>query len=286
LFLDEVGEMSLRMQALLLRFLENGEIQAVGSDKQTRIDVRVIAATNRDLSALVGSGHFREDLMYRLRVIHLHVPPLRERPEDVLAIAEHYLTQSQRTISLTPEAWLALERYRWPGNVRELHNVIEQIAWLAVPGQAIEVGQLPKVVQSGQVLRPARERRRQLADDLYNALVGGGYLFWDHIHPCFLSRDITRHDLRELVRRGLTVTGGNYRSLLQLFRIPTSDYKRFMNFLTCHDCRVDYREFRNPHAEPGRVARAGLPLLFPPISVKHNALSAGERDAMPHDAVA
>ena len=84
LFLDEVGEMSLRMQALLLRFLENGEIQAVGSDTaRTSVDVRVIAATNRDLTELVEAGTFREDLLYRLRVIHLHVPPLRERIEDV-----------------------------------------------------------------------------------------------------------------------------------------------------------------------------------------------------------
>ena len=84
LFLDEVGEMSLRMQALLLRFLENGEVQAVGADHvQTQVDVRVIAATNRDLADMVSNGQFREDLLYRLRVIHIHVPPLRERREDI-----------------------------------------------------------------------------------------------------------------------------------------------------------------------------------------------------------
>src|SRR5262245_53766057 len=95
LFLDEVGEMSLRMQALLLRFLENGEIQAVGSDQpQTHVDVRVIAATNRNLYDLVVAGQFREDLYYRLCVIHLRVPALRERPEDIRELLQHFLARS------------------------------------------------------------------------------------------------------------------------------------------------------------------------------------------------
>ena len=132
LFLDEVGEMSLRMQALLLRFLENGEIQAVGSDAvQAKADVRVIAATNRNLSEMVSSGEFREDLLYRLRVIHLHVPPLRERCEDIRPLAMHFFARSGHLITLTEEAWDVLARYRWPGNVRELQNVVEQMAWLS-----------------------------------------------------------------------------------------------------------------------------------------------------------
>ena len=109
LFLDEVGEMSLRMQALLLRFLENGEIQAVGSDEtQARVDVRVIAATNRNLNDLVAAGQFREDLLYRLRVIHLHVPPLRERTEDVQALMHHFLAAANRDLRFTDEALQAL----------------------------------------------------------------------------------------------------------------------------------------------------------------------------------
>jgi transcriptional regulator with PAS, ATPase and Fis domain len=262
LFLDEVGEMSLRMQALLLRFLENGEIQAVGSEKsQSRVDVRVIAATNRDLSELVGQGQFREDLLYRLRVIHLHVPPLRERPEDIRPLATHFLARAERPVLLSDEAWLAIERYRWPGNVRELQNVIEQVVWLAATDRPVATQELPQAIQSGQAILPAHERRRQIADDLYQAIVSGGYSFWEHIHPLFLMRDITRHDLRELIRRGLKVSRGNYRSLLQLFRIPKKDYKRFMNFLATHECRIDFREFRNPHAELGRFPRLVLPSL-------------------------
>jgi transcriptional regulator with PAS, ATPase and Fis domain len=264
LFLDEVGEMSLRMQALLLRFLENGEIQSVGSDKtRCTVDVRVIAATNRDLAELVGQGQFREDLLYRLRVIHLHVPPLRDRRDDIRPLALHFLARAERPVLLSDEAWEALERYRWPGNVRELQNVIEQVVWLAADDRPLSLQDLPQAVQSGQAVLPSLERRRQVADDLYQAIVSGGYSFWEHIHPLFLARDITRHDLRELIRRGLKISRGNYRSLLQLFRIPKSDYKRFMNFLATHECRIDYREFRNPTAEPGRCPRMVLPPLPP-----------------------
>jgi transcriptional regulator with PAS, ATPase and Fis domain len=250
LFLDELGEMSLRMQALLLRFLENGEIQAVGSDRtSSTVDVRVIAATNGKLPELIAAGRFREDLLYRLKVIHLHIPPLRNRKADIRALAAHFLARSGRTITLSRDAWNALEQYRWPGNVRELQNVAEQLIWLAPSDRPIELSELPEIVRSLPSLTPAHERRRQLADDLYEAIVSGGYSFWDHVHPLFLERDITRHDVRELLRRGLKTTRGNYRSLLTLFRIPKSDYKRFLNFLAAHDCGVDYREFRNAPVE-------------------------------------
>jgi DNA-binding NtrC family response regulator len=126
-FLDEVAEMSLRMQALFLRFLENGEIHPVGTDQmRTHVDVRVVAATNKDLPEAVAAGRFREDLMYRLDVVHIHVPPLRDRREDIRAIIEHLVSRANRPISFTEEALKALEVYRWPGNVRELQNVIER----------------------------------------------------------------------------------------------------------------------------------------------------------------
>src|SRR3954469_2921609 len=147
LFLDEVGEMSLRMQALLLRFLENGEIQAVGADHaRTTVDVRVIAATNRNLPEMVASGQFREDLLYRLRVIHIHVPPLRERKEDVAVLVQHMVTKANRSATFSAEAIRMLERYRWPGNVRELYNVVEQSLWMS-NGEDVLPEHLPPVVQ-------------------------------------------------------------------------------------------------------------------------------------------
>ena len=130
--------------------------------------------------------------------------------------------------------------------------------------EIIDVGHLPPTVRmAGETLLPARERRRQIADDLYDALVSGGYSFWEHIHPIFLQRDITRHDIRELVVRGLRTTHGNYRALLRLFGISHEDYKRFHNFLMTHGCKVDYRAFRQGTPEPARVPR----VLLPPLRV-------------------
>ena len=265
IFLDEVGEMSLRMQALLLRFLENGEIQSVGSDGHTtRVDVRVIAATNRNLPELIAAGQFREDLMYRLRVIHLEVPPLRDRREDIRPLVNYFARRTGRLVSFTEEAMQLLVRHRWPGNVRELHNVVEQSV-LMTDREVVDVDQLPAGVRaSAPMMVPARERRRQVADELYNAIVTGGYSFWDHIYPLFLSRDITRHDMRELVRRGLSTTRGNYRALLKLFGMSSGDYKRFLNFLAAHDCRADFREFRNGTPEVSRR----LKLVLPPLAEK------------------
>lgn len=103
---------------------------------------------------------------------------------------------------------------------------------------------------------PVRERRRQVADDLYAGLVSGVYSFWDHTYQLFLNRDMCRYDLRELVKRGLAATCGNYRAVVKLFGMKDQDYKRFLNFLASHDCCVDFREFRtgNTHAPPPRTA--------------------------------
>jgi len=265
IFLDEVGEMSLRMQAMLLRFLESGEIQAVGSDNRcTTVNVRIIAATNRNLPDLIAAGQFREDLLYRLRVIHLEVPPLRQRTDEIPVLVNHFIGRTNRRACFTPDAMEALCRYRWPGNVRELQNVVEQAMWLS-RGDLVDVGQLPEMFRTpAQPVRATRERRVQVADELYAALVNGGYSFWDHIYPLFLSRDITRHDMRELIRKGLSTTRGNYRALLKLFGMSNQDYKRFLNFLAAHECGADFRAFRHGTAEAQRPPR----LLLPPLPAK------------------
>src|SRR4029077_21163157 len=133
-FLDEIGEMTLRMQGLLLRFLETGELQKVGADGGGRtVNVRVIAATNRNLREMIVQGTFREDLFYRLTVIHLEIPPLRERRDDIPVLVQHFLDLFTRDAgcivkTLSPDAVNALARYNCPGNARQLVNVIERLA--------------------------------------------------------------------------------------------------------------------------------------------------------------
>jgi DNA-binding NtrC family response regulator len=262
IFLDEIGEMSLRMQAMLLRFLESGEIQPVGSDgPPVRADVRVLSATNRDLQTMVAKGEFREDLLFRIRVAHVQVPPLRERREDVRALVGYMLQKAGSTMTVSDEVMQLLERYRWPGNVRELQNVIEQMSAVAM-GDQLTLDDLPPNIAMAQgsqsQLHPQRERRRRVADDLYEGLVSGREKFWTFVHPKFMSRDLTRADLRQLVRRALVTTSGNYRAVVQLFGMEQEDYKKFLNFLAAHDCAVDYREFRPGHqsAPPPFLARS------------------------------
>ncbi len=258
LFLDEIGEMSLRMQALLLRFLETGELQRVGTSERLRkVDVRIVAATNRVLPERVAAGEFREDLLYRLRVVQLHIPPLRDRAADIRPLVEEFASRRAQPVRFTEEALCLLERYRWPGNVRELQNVVEQAVWRSGEVE-IRPEHLPEYVRMPDSLVARPERRRQVADELYEALTNGVYSFWTHIHPLFLARDITRHDIRQVVRRGLQTTRGSYRGLLPLFRMDGGDYQRFYNFLSAHDCQVDYREFRTEGAAKPAPRRSTL----------------------------
>jgi two-component system, NtrC family, response regulator HydG len=147
IFLDEVGDMSLPMQAKLLRVLQEHELKPVGGNETIPVDVRMVAATNQDLEDLVRAGRFREDLYYRLNVVTLKVPRLRERPEDIPLLAEHFLRRftadSRRPlIGFSSSAMAALQAYPWPGNVRELENVVDRAVALA-PGSVVELTDLP-----------------------------------------------------------------------------------------------------------------------------------------------
>ena len=153
LFLDEVGDMSPALQGKLLRVLETQEFERVGGTRTVRVDVRVIAATNADLGAAAAARRFREDLYYRLSVFPIQLPPLRQRPEDILPLADHFLGRLRRTLrkpvaGFTPEAQARLRAYAWPGNVRELENAMERAAILA-RREVLSPEDLPRHVASG-----------------------------------------------------------------------------------------------------------------------------------------
>ena len=251
IFLDEIGEMSLRMQGMLLRFLETGELQRVGADRVgRRIDVRMIAATNRLLPEMVAQGQFREDLYYRINVINIHVPPLRDRRDDIPLLVDHFFENMGRSNgsrpSISPEVYAALSQYHWPGNVRELANVIERML-VSGSGLAIGADDVPIEIRTQPTisLRPKRERRRSVADDLFTRMVTNGESFWTTVYPRYMQREITRGDLRELVSKGLGEAKGNYRIVTTLFNMDPGDYKRFLNFLRTHECQLPFKEYRH-----------------------------------------
>jgi two-component system NtrC family response regulator len=161
LFFDEIGEFPLSLQPKLLRVLQERRFRRVGGTREIESDVRMVAATNRDLAAMLSSGAFREDLYYRLNVVTLHVPPLRDRPEDVPLLALHCLRRFARelgrpVVTLHPEALKILQGYGWPGNVRELENVVERGVLFCV-GDTLRAADLPELLRqsAGEATAPA-----------------------------------------------------------------------------------------------------------------------------------
>jgi DNA-binding NtrC family response regulator len=258
IFLDEVGEMSLRMQAMLLRFLETGEIQRVGSERALPpLDVRVIAATHRNLAECVKERTFREDLYYRLNVVHIDVPPLRERRSDIPVLLNHFLStfSAAHRLPMPDVATDALERlagYDWPGNVRELKNVAERLVVGSRSGR-VDTGTLPSDVsshgpqsapRSQTGLTPTSPAGRPALQQRLDRLMKERVSFWSEVHEPFMNHDITREDVRQLVREGLAHTRGNYKMLVRAFNMDPRDYKRFLGFLRTYECHVSFRPFR------------------------------------------
>ncbi|SRR5581483_7060432 len=202
LLLDEIGELPLLVQPSLLRVLQQGEVRRVGDSRAARVDVRVLAATNRDLSAHVQAGRFREDLYYRLNVVQLKLPPLRERQDEIAVLAERILARHSDRIAmpprrLSPRALELLQRYRWPGNVRELENALERAVVLA-EDEEIGPEALPDAVQRAVVPEPPPS----------------------HPDPGDLSVKRAQRALEaELIRRALERTQGNRTKAAELLEL-------------------------------------------------------------------
>lgn len=235
IFLDEVGELTLPAQAMLLRALGEGEIMPVGSTRAKHVNVRVVAATSRDLKPMVESGRFRPDLYYRLRYLHVVVPPVRDRGDDWELIAEHYLrrlcARGPSRKSFSAEARRTLREYHWPGNVREVRSIVDAGFHLS-RAESIEsrdfaehLEQAARCSQLGRVPTVGR------VADLVARMTGGRESFWDVVHAPFMTRDLSRAEAREIVLQGLTATRGSYKRLVALFGMAEDDYLKFMDFL-------------------------------------------------------
>jgi transcriptional regulator with PAS, ATPase and Fis domain len=224
LFLDEISNTSRRFQAKLLRALQERQIRRIGDTTFRQLDVRFIAATNRDLRVLVRQGDFREDLFYRLSVFAIQVPPLRNRLDDIPLLVEAILAGRKR---ISEDAVAKLQLYDFPGNVRELENIVETAVYTAAEGT---IEECHITIPNGMPLS-------------YEGVLHVEN-FWESVARPYADRMITRTHMENVVRRGLQQANGSYRRLVRLFNLPDSDYKRFMDFLRRHGCNVDFRQYR------------------------------------------
>jgi two-component system nitrogen regulation response regulator NtrX len=214
LFLDEVGDMSLKTQAKVLRVLDEGRFQPLGADENIRADVRVIAATNKNLEDEIERGNFREDLFYRLNVIPFSVPPLRERVEDIRGLADHFLAEyttsyARKAKELTPEAYRVLEEYSWPGNVRELRNLIERIV-IMNPQVRVDARHIP--LNSGP--NGLKRAQTEKAMERFGSL-----------------QEVREAAERDYILRKLDETGGNVTKTAELLGLERSHLYRKMKAL-------------------------------------------------------
>jgi transcriptional regulator with PAS, ATPase and Fis domain len=254
-FLDEIGEMSAVMQVKLLRVLQERRFRRVGGLEEMQADIRIIAATNQDLTKLIAEGRFREDLFYRINVIPIALPPLRDRREDIPAFLDHFLQVFSETYHVAPprlsdEAIAQLRSAAWPGNVRQLRNIVERLV-VRAHREVITPADLPREVLSMGVDPIGGESKaiaRAAVDLLFERMVRNGETFWAAVYEPFMSRDLTRDDLRALVRQGLSQTRGGYKAVAALFNVP-ADHKKLLSFLRKHECHLPDAD---PRATPAR----------------------------------
>ena len=252
LFIDEIGDIVPAVQAKLLRVLQAERVksfQRLGGNETIESDVRVIAATNKDLRKEVEEGRFREDLYYRLNTLKIRIPPLRDHSEDIPDLVAHFIAKhTTRTAAdrrgrptISRSALKILQAYDWPGNIRQLESVI--VSSMILYGDR-------DTIQQGDVLEALEEEGRDLtpadpAEEMFSSLLGSpAGSFWEDIYPRFLQRDIDRTTLQKLIERALAETGGYYTKVAELFGIEKADYRKFMDFLRNSGCKVDYRPYR------------------------------------------
>jgi len=225
IFLDEIAEIPLPLQSKLLRFIESGRFRVLGGVDEVRVAVRVIAASNRDLAGEAKRGSFRKDLFFRLNVLPLRVPPLRERRDDIRALVqESRLLLRDKT--LAPEAWELLDKHDWPGNVRELLHVLTR-AGIVLPGPVIGA-------EIGPLLQDGLEGDQAAGDasiGAWRAEIASGKSFWETVWRAFILRDLNRAQVRLFLKSVFGECGQNLKTMAARLNIRDSEYPRFISML-------------------------------------------------------
>lgn len=249
-FLDEISNLPLHLQAKLLRVLQEREIRRIGETTPRKIDIQVIAASNRDLLDEIRNGHFRRDLYYRLKGMEIGLPPLRERIDDVPLLIEWFLARTAESggggdKSFTPEAIDILCEYSYPGNVRELKNMVAG-AYYSTLGVSIGTGELPAEVRGDHWHDRGAESLQ--AAKLYREIAEGRGSFDALVKGPFLKHEFGSALVRGVIERALRDAGGRYRDAFARLRVPQSRYPQYMQFLKRHGCYLDFRPFRRTSA--------------------------------------
>lgn len=246
LFFDEIGDLALGCQAKLLRVLEEKKIRKVGENNERDVDIRFLIATNRDLWIDVSGGRFRADLLFRIWKYVLRIPPLRDRRKDFREIVEglwRRIIRNNKQLILEEklscdflkgfekEEIALLSDYDFPGNVRQLEALLSRVFfyWKESEFKKSRLHLIKEEMAEGKGLSSQGKSWEKL--DPYKEMVLNGLSFWEVVHKKYLNHEISKEELKEIIRKGLDKTGWSFKQLLSLFNIEPSAYKRFLNFL-------------------------------------------------------
>lgn len=228
LFIDEITEVSTALQAKLLRFIETGYFTRLGESAERNVDVRIVAATNKEMAAAIQNKEFREDLYYRLNVFEIHIPPLRERKEDIrelVAAKQKYISGKKPGNGF----WESLHNHDWPGNIRELNSVLKRAGIHG--GDTLTGTDINGFIRLTPLNKPGKPGEDSNAVNRCWTELMAGKSFWDVVKKPFLSRDLKRSEVRAIIARGLADTRGRYKHLVERLNLAPGDYHRFMRFI-------------------------------------------------------
>jgi DNA-binding NtrC family response regulator len=237
LFFDEIAEVPISCQLKLLRFIDTKRYRVLGENKEREADVRIIAATNRDLSEAIKNKEFREDLYYRLNTFEIEIPPLRERKEDI----REFVLENARCLKgkvMVNGFWEELENYNWPGNIRELISVMKRVGVLSKNHEL--TGEDVKKSIAHYSYRDKVNYNKNSEDKINNIWkqIESGKTFWEVVKEPYLRRDLNREEVKYIINKAFEKGDRNYKSSLKYLNISKKDYKKILNFFMVHKIKI------------------------------------------------